>query len=346
MTGAWKTRLTACAFSVFLAFLSIMALPANAQDTGKNLPSQLQPEAMEKLVSDLDPEQVKALTDLMTLLQQGAAAKGAQTPPPSEEVELIEKVQTAADQFGALIANSFRTVPELFSSLFSSIGALIAGTVAGPVHIFIGAIALILAAGFAAEFLVNRLFASRREKIQSHAPHSLFETVKLVSTRAALDLGGLIVFAIVAFAVGKIAIFDPVARAFAFQAVYWIVFLPRIVAALLRFALAPHRSELRLVTADDTTAKSLYRSFTSLFAFVGVTFFLRNIMIEAGDGDVAETFRFFIGFGVNLWIAMVIWNARHGLTSIILGDEHQPTSGLERMARFWPYFSIAFIAFN
>ncbi len=346
MTGAWKTRLTACAFSVFLAFLSTMALPAIAQDTGKNLPSQLQPEAMEKLVSDLDPEQVKALTDLMTLLQQGAAAKGAQIPPPSEEVELIEKVQTAADQFGALIANNFRTLPELFSSLFSSIGALFAGTVAGPVHIFIGAIALILAAGFAAEFLVNRLFASRREKIQSHAPHSLFETVKLVSTRAALDLGGLIVFAIVAFAVGKIAIFDPVARAFAFQAVYWIVFLPRIVAALLRFALAPHRSELRLVTADDTTAKSLYRSFTSLFAFVGVTFFLRNVMIEAGDGDVAETFRFFIGFGVNLWIAMVIWNARHGLTSIILGDEHQPTSGLERMARFWPYFSIAFIAFN
>ncbi len=208
MTGAWKTRLTACAFSVFLAFLSTMALPANAQDTGKNLPSQLQPEAMEKLVSDLDPEQVKALTDLMTLLQQGAAAKGAQTPPPSEEVELIEKVQTAADQFGALIANNFKTLPELFSSLFSSIGALFAGTVAGPVHIFIGAIALILAAGFAAEFLVNRLFASRREKIQSHAPHSLFETVKLVSTRAALDLGGLIVFAIVAFAVGKIAIFD------------------------------------------------------------------------------------------------------------------------------------------
>ncbi|WP_208983946.1 mechanosensitive ion channel family protein [Roseibium aggregatum] len=301
---------------------------------------------MEKLVSDLDPEQVKALTDLMTLLQQGAAAKGQQPPPPSEEVELIESVQKTADEFGTMIANNFRSLPELFTSLFASIGALFEGSVAGPVHILLGAIALILAAGFAAEFLVNRLFASRRDQIRSHAPGSLFETVKLVSTRAALDLGGLIVFAIVGFAVGKIAIFDPVARTFAFQAVYWIVFLPRTVAALLRFALAPHRSELRLVTADDATAKSLYRSFTSLFTFVGITFFLRNVMLEAGDSDVAETFRFFIGFGVNLWIAIVIWNTRHGLTSIILGDEHQPTSGLERMARFWPYFSIAFIAFN
>ncbi|WP_417708794.1 mechanosensitive ion channel domain-containing protein [Roseibium aggregatum] len=301
---------------------------------------------MEKLVSDLDPEQVKALTDLMTLLQQGAAAKGQQPPPPSEEVELIDSVQKVADEFGGLIVNNFKTLPELFTSLFGSIDALFEGSVAGPVHILLGSIALILAAGFAAEFMVNRLFASRRDKIRSHAPGSLFETVKMVSTRAALDLGGLIVFAIVGFAVGKIAIFDPVARTFAFQAVYWIVFLPRTVAALLRFALAPHRSELRLVTADDTTAKSLYRSFTSLFAFVGITFFLRNVMLEAGDSDVAETFRFFIGFGVNLWIAIVIWNTRHGLTSIILGDEHQPTSGLERMARFWPYFSIAFIAFN
>ncbi len=346
MTGDWKTKLTACTFSLFLGFLTIFSLPANAQDTGKSLPSQLQPEAMEKLVSDLDPEQVKALTDLMTLLQQGAAAKGQQPPPPSEEVELIDSVQKVADEFGGLIVNNFKTLPELFTSLFGSIDALFEGSVAGPVHILLGSIALILAAGFAAEFMVNRLFASRRDKIRSHAPGSLFETVKMVSTRAALDLGGLIVFAIVGFAVGKIAIFDPVARTFAFQAVYWIVFLPRTVAALLRFALAPHRSELRLVTADDTTAKSLYRSFTSLFAFVGITFFLRNVMLEAGDSDVAETFRFFIGFGVNLWIAIVIWNTRHGLTSIILGDEHQPTSGLERMARFWPYFSIAFIAFN
>ncbi|TYC67906.1 mechanosensitive ion channel [Stappia sp. BW2] len=346
MTGDWKTKLTACTFSLILSFLTILSLPANAQDAGKSLPTQLQPEAMEKLVSDLDPEQVKALTDLMTLLQQGAAAKGQQTPQPSEEVEFIDKVQATADQFGGMIANNFKTIPVLFTSLFSSIEALFEGSIAGPVHILLGAIALILAAGFIAEFLVNRLFASRRDKIRSHAPGSLFETVKLVSTRAALDLGGLIVFAIVGFAVGKIAIFDPVARTFAFQAVYWIVFLPRIVAALLRFALAPHRSELRLVTADDATAKSLYRSFTSLFAFVGITFFLRNVMIEAGYGEVAETFRFFIGFGVNLWIAIAIWNTRHGLTSIILGDEHEPTSGLERMARFWPYFSIAFIVFN
>ena len=244
-----------------------------------------------------------------------------------------------------MVGGHFLNLPALFTGIFAGIGALFAGSVAGPVHILIGSIALILAAGFAAEFLVNRIFAAKREKIQSREPESLFETVKLVSTRAGLDLGGLIVFAVVAVIVGRLAVLDPVTRAFALQAVFWIVFLPRLVAALLRFALAPHRRELRLVTADDATAKSLYRNFTTLFAVVGVAFFVRNVM-QAADVDAGGTFRFFIGFAVNAWIIAVIWKARHGLISIILGDEEDPTSGLERMALFWPYFSMVFIAFN
>ncbi|MCK7614045.1 mechanosensitive ion channel family protein [Roseibium sediminicola] len=346
MTGAWKTRLTACAFTLFLAVSLAIPTGARAQDKATQLPPELQPQAMEKLVSDLDPEQVKALADLMTLLQQGAAAKDGAGAPVVEQPGLLDQVQAGLNRFGAMVAGNFLALPALFSGLFASIGALFSGSVAGPVHILFGAVALILAAGLAAEYAVNRLFASRRDIIQGKTPDSLFETVKLVSARAGLDLGGLVVFAIVAFAVGKIAILDPVTRTFAFQAVYWIAFLPRLVAALLRFALAPHRRDLRLVTADDATAKSLYRNFTGLFAFIGVVFFLRNVMIEAGRADIAETYRFFIGFAVNAWIIAVIWKARHGLTSIILGDEDDPTSGLERMARFWPYFSMAFIAFN
>jgi len=345
MTGAWKTKLTLCACALFLTL--VLAFPATvlAQETAADLPPALQPEAMEKLVSDLDPEQVKALTDLMTLLQQGAAARGDEGPVIVEGPGLLAQVQEAFNRFAAMVGGHFLNLPALFTGVFASIGALFAGSVAGPVHILIGSIALILAAGFAAEFLVNRIFAAKRDKIQSQQPDSLFETVKLVSTRAGLDLGGLIVFAVVAILVGRIAVLDPVTRSFALQAVLWIVFMPRLVAALLRFALAPHRRELRLVTADDATAKSLYRNFTTLFAVVGVAFFIRNVMQGAGE-DAGGTFRFFIGFAVNAWIIAVIWRARHGLTSIILGDEEDPTSGLERMAQFWPYFSMAFIAFN
>ena len=346
MTGALSKNLHACAIALVLALVALQPLTAGAQEKASSLPPELQPAAMEKLVSDLDPEQVKALSELMTLLQSSASGKTQPITFIEEEVAFLDKLQASADRFGDRILENFKALPTLFTGIIASIGSLFAGEVAGPLHILAGSIALILAAGFAAEFLFNRVFAARRDSIRAHHPESLFETVKLVSTRAGLDLGGLVVFAIVAFFIGRIAIFDPTTRAFAFQAVYWMVFLPRIVAALLRFALAPHRSELRLVTADDATAKSLYRSFTSLFIFIGAAFFLNNVMIEANENTAASAFRFFIGFGVNLWIVLVIWKSRHGLTSIILGDESAPTSGLERMARFWPYFSMLFLVFN
>ncbi|MEM5581194.1 mechanosensitive ion channel domain-containing protein [Roseibium sp. AS2] len=364
MTGARKPRSTAsgtfcatirasalafvAAFSLACLLTGILMPPlsAAAQESAAELPPELRTEALEKLVSDLDPEQVRALADLMTLLQQGATANNAAEAPSVETPGLADQAVAMIDRFGTMVAEHFRSLPALFTAVLTAVGALFAGSVAGPVHILAGAVALILVAGLTAEYLVNRRFAARRDRIRARQPENLFETVKLVSARAGLDLGGLIVFAIVAFAVGRMAILDPSTRIFAFQVVYWIVLLPRLVAALLRFALAPHRRELRLVTADDATAKSLYRNFTILFVLVGVIFVLRNIMLASGEIGVAGTFRFFFGLGVNVWIIVVIWKARHGLTSIILGDDSDPTSGLERMARFWPYFSMAFIAFN
>ncbi|OJJ12925.1 mechanosensitive ion channel protein [Alphaproteobacteria bacterium AO1-B] len=332
-------------FLIALISIPLFITPSNAQETASALPPALQQESMEKLASDLDPDQVNALADLVTLLQEGADAKNASIDASAEGGTFIEQVQSAVGAFGAMIAGHFQNLPALVTGIVSGIAALFAGSVAGPVHILLGSIALLLVTGYAAEFLFNRLVIKKREQIQSQEPDSLFQTIKTVSSRAGLDLGGLIIFAIVVMIVGRMAIFDPVTRSFAFQAVFWIVLLPRAIAALLRFALAPQRSELRLVSANDTTAKSLYRSFTSLFAFVGVSFFVRNVMLATG-ADVGETYRFFIGFGVNAWLVAVLWKSRHGLTNIILGDDEEPTSGLERMARFWPYFSMAFIVFN
>jgi small-conductance mechanosensitive channel len=332
-------------FLIALISIPLFITPSNAQETASALPPALQQESMEKLASDLDPDQVNALADLVTLLQEGADAKNASTDASAKGGSFIEQLQSAVGAFGAMIAGHFQNLPALVTGIVSGIAALFAGSVAGPVHILLGSIALLLVTGYAAEFLFNRLVIKKRVQIQSQEPDSLFQTIKTVSTRAGLDLGGLIIFAIVVMIVGRMAIFDPVTRSFAFQAVFWIVLLPRIIAALLRFALAPQRSELRLVSANDTTAKSLYRSFTSLFAFVGVSFFVRNVMLATG-ADVGETYRFFIGFGVNAWLVAVLWKSRHGLTNIILGDDEEPTSGLERMARFWPYFSMAFIVFN
>lgn len=344
MTVNWMPKPTLGFLSWFFLALVAGTLPSMAQDPASSLPPALQPEAMEQLAYDLSPDQVNALADLVTLLKQGAEANGHSGGSSATGPGFVEQVQTVLTNLASSTLDHMAGLPGLLTGLFAGLAALFAGTVAGPVHVLALSIATVLILAFAAEFVFNKLISRRRDSIKTQQPESLFETVKLVSSRAGLDLGGLIVFAIVALIVGRLAVVDPLARSFTLQVVFLVVFLPRLVAALLRFALAPHRSELRLVSADDATAKSLYRSFTTIFAVIGAAFVLRGIMQGAGE-DVGA-FRFFIGFAVNAWIIVVIWRARHGLTSILLGDEEQPTSGLERMARFWPYFSIAFIAFN
>jgi len=336
-------------FSIFFAITTVLvvhlliASPTSAQTSPPPLPPALQQDAINKLASDLSPEQVEALGNLMSLLQQGATAK-VDSSPYGTAPGFVENLQNGAEKFGDMIGSHILSIPLMISDIGRGLQALFTGQIAGPLHIIIGAVALLVAGGMAAEYVFNRLVSAKRERIATTVPGSLFETVKIVSARAALDVGGLIIFAIVAFAVARVSVLDPDTRRFVLQAVYWLVFLPRLVAALLRFALAPQRKELRLVTADDGTAKSLYLRFTAFFAAIGVAFILWNILHKIGATS-GGTFRFFASLLFDAWIMAVIWKARHGLTSIILGDD-QPTSGLERMARFWPYFSIGFIGVN
>jgi hypothetical protein len=71
-------------FLIALIAIPLFITPSNAQETASALPPALQQESMEKLASDLDPDQVNALADLVTLLQEGADAKNASTDASAE----------------------------------------------------------------------------------------------------------------------------------------------------------------------------------------------------------------------------------------------------------------------
>ncbi|MFN3130484.1 MAG: hypothetical protein ACE37A_05820, partial [Roseibium sp.] len=100
---------------------------AFAQGTASALPPALQQESMEKLASDLDPDQVNALADLVTLLQEGAEAKNASTGASAEGGSFIEQLQSAVGAFGAMIAGHFKNLPALVTGVVSGIAALFAG---------------------------------------------------------------------------------------------------------------------------------------------------------------------------------------------------------------------------
>lgn len=307
-----------------------------------DIPEALQPAAINELVSKLDAEQVNALTELMRLLNVAAATPQAEAAPQESFLELLKGWASA---FTETIAGYFTGIPEMFAGVGTGFGSLVSDRTAGQFGLLVVMLAVAVLAGFAGEFLFNRLSAAKRSQIRGSAPSSLLDTVKMVSSRFLLDAGGLLIFAIVAFVAARLALPDPADRTIVTSIILMIIVLPRFVAAVLRFALAPHRPELRLVTTDDWTANFVYRAFVTMFAFVGVAFFVSQLM-ATGPTNVSNTFRFFVGFGINAWIIFVIWRARDGFTNIIIGDEQKLSVGLERMAVGWPYFSMIFIALN
>jgi hypothetical protein len=147
MINASKIKNPIGYFLIALIAIPLFITPSNAQETASALPPALQQESMEKLASDLDPDQVNALADLVTLLQEGADAKNASTDASAEGGSFIEQLQSAVGAFGAMIAGHFQNLPALVTGIVSGIAALFAGSVAGPVHILLGSIALLLVTG-------------------------------------------------------------------------------------------------------------------------------------------------------------------------------------------------------
>ena len=122
-----------------------------------------------------------------------------------------------------------------------------------------------------------------------------------------------------------------------------VVLIVRLCAAVLRFVLAPKRTDLRLVSTDDATAQFLYRHLVNIAGVIGVGLFLYALM-EPGNSQAAGTFRFWVGVGVTLWFMHFTWRARNGLTDIIKGEDENLTPGLEKMAAWWPRVAVVLMA--
>ena len=334
-------------FSLISAFFLKLTAIAVAESTdpetvAQGVPDALSQEAISALVSKLDADQVNALTELMRLL--GAAADSAAAAPINQE-SLFTLLRGWVTSFGNDILEYIIGLPELFGAVGAAILSIFANRSLQQTLLLIAITVGLVAAGFAAEWLFNRRVARWRSRIQTEKPETLLQTVQVVSSRFLLDVGGLLAFTITVLAGTSLLIPDSGDQALVSNFVIYVILLPLFMAAILRFALAPKRRELRLVASDDWTANFIHSQFVTLFAIVGVAMFLMVVM-ETSDMFIRNMFRFWVGLLGNAWVIYVTWKARKGLTSIIIGEEKNLSGGLERMATWWPYVSMAFIALN
>ncbi len=330
----------------FFLFLGLM-LPlstAFSAETESNagwveVPPALGPEAMTELVSNLDQEQTDALVKLMDLLNVSAAIEPDTTS--SEQTNMMETLQLWVSGFGDTLVSHFANIPNMVSGMGEAIAGIFAGRGAGGSLLFLGMLALVFGIAMGAEWLLNRSFPNRHNLVKDDSPDSLLGTLKVLSTRAMIQVVDIIAFAL-AFVIAAKFIFPEIDDRIVARAVLQAVLIIRISSAVLLFVLAPKRADLRLVSTDSETAQFLYRHLVIVVTIVGVGFFLVGLMVR-GNIDVVATTRFMVGLSMVLWIMLTTWRARSGLTSIIIGDEENLTPGLEKMASWWPRISIIVI---
>ena len=121
----------------------------------------------------------------------------------------------------------------------------------------LGKMALVLAAGYVAEWLVGRAFAPLRRRVESDPASSVVQRLLLGSARFCLDLLAIVAFAAAAY--GTLALAEPGSRArLVILAIVHAHIAVRAVLALTRIFLAPAAPRLRPLRLADETAHYLY----------------------------------------------------------------------------------------
>ena len=337
-----------------MLWLSLLFAPAFAQtpDAGASsestsasikLPDPLTPDAARALVSELSDEDVRALLlERLDLVAKEQAAKAK----PGDQVGTIGFLSQSVIGIGSNFLIAIQRLPDAFAGVQTGVGNFLNGRGFGGALQFVGLILAAVLAGLAAEWLANRAAERWRPQTNGSQPGTLTETLRALSLRLFMDFVGLIAFALVARLVITQMMSAPMDRFVAWLFVFQLIIMVRLVAVIARFVLAPSDPELRLVTADDWTARYLHRNLLIVAALLASIGFL--VPALARNGIPMGELR--IGWWLNLiayaWVIQVIWNARAGITSILIGGDDDVTPGTREFAKWCPTIAITLVFLN
>ncbi|MFT7593474.1 MAG: small-conductance mechanosensitive channel [Paracoccaceae bacterium] len=330
-------------FLLFSVVLGLMVSPAQAQiSLGGSapaapaeivLPDPLTPEAVRELVAHMSDDQVRSL--LLDRLDALAAAEAA----PQENVSLITKLENTWVAFYTPVLGAVRKIPAIVPKQLEAISNFAVHYGGSGLLTLFGFTALALAAGLAAEFLVNWVTRRWQRTEVPQDDSTLWTSLSYLFHRLLREVAGLIGFYIVVRTVG-LALLTPDQLKIVGPFVTYLIWFPRLGAALARFVLAPQRADLRLVNADDETAGFLYRNLVGLILLTGFTKFLLLFIIASGVPLTDSRVGFWLDCSVYVYLGVIAWKAREGLVQIMRGTDPDRTDFDETVARAYPYYTL------
>ncbi len=330
-------------FRLLLAILSVLVLsgPIAAQEIGANgssatisIPEDLTPEQVDDLVARMSDDQVRAI-----LLERLDAVAAQQAETTASRKGLIETISDTVTTMTASWMDVFRKVPLLVTAqteAFSNFGATFGSN--GLITLF-GYTFLALAIGYAAEKLVGLWTRRWIKVVDGDASSNLRGALTYLFKRFCGEFLGLLVFYYTLVFVGR-QLLDEQQIAQAAPFVFYLIWFPRLGAAISRFILAPNQHNLRLVNVDDHWAKYLHRNLIGLFLLIGLTMFILDFNALNGVPPGESRLGFWLNTAIHIYIGLIAWRARDGLSDMMRGSDPDRTRFDEEVARLYPYMAI------
>ena len=354
----------ACATALTLAVLMLAALPFAAQpamaQVGQSiavsaeeadrpadapaLPEPLTRQAIRDVLSGLSDGQAREL--LLRELDRQVAAReaalaGAQKPTLGA---LLGDWAVALGRGWVSVIQATPTLPGSAAAAFDNFQA--ERGEASPWRVA-GTLMLCLLAGLAAAFGARRLTRKHETRLDSLSPASLWSRIGIITRRFLLQGMRLVAFVVAAFVadaiVNRAIPADSSVVRNVVRALGWTWFA--VMAA--RFVLSPMRPKLRLCAVDDRTARFLTWRIGLIFGWSAFAVGVLRWAWEFG-WPYTGSLGFWISVIFHGLMALTIWQARAGITRMVLGhgDHIDHGSAWNRFAAVWPMIAIALVAFQ
>ncbi|WP_424833752.1 mechanosensitive ion channel family protein [Ruegeria sp.] len=327
---------------LLMALMSVLMLsgPIYAQDSGTSapatvsIPEDLTPEQVDSLVARMSDDQVRAilLERLDAVAKEQAAAKEDHEDPLTEINEIWAEMVSSWTHVLTTLPNIVTAQVKAYNNFSEKLGS-------AGVFVLLGLTLSVLIAGFVAEKLFGLVTRKWHAKPGDGDEDDLWGAVRYLFQRFCNEVAGLVVFYIVIRALGR-AVLGPDQIAYAAPFVFFLIWIPRIGAAASRFVLAPNQPHFRLVNIDDHWAKYLHRNLIGLLILIGFTMFILRFNALNGVTGGDTRIGFWLNAAIHIYIGVIAWTAREGLSQMMLGTDPDHTKFDEEVARYYPYFAI------
>ncbi|QFT75632.1 mechanosensitive ion channel family protein [Ruegeria sp. THAF33] len=298
------------------------------------IPEGLTPEQVDGLVARMSDDQVRSiLLERLDAVAEKNAAEAEEREDPITEINEIWAEMVASWTHVVV------TIPNIFSAQAHAVDNFIGKFGGNGALVLIGLIISVLVVGFIAEKLFGLLTRKWHAKPDTADENDLRGAARYLFIRFCHEIAGLVVFYVVIRAIGR-GLLTPEQVTYAAPFVFYLIWIPRLGAAASRFILAPNKPEYRLVNTDDRWAKYLHRNLIGLLILIGFTLFLLHFNRLNGITGGETRIGFWLNAAIHIYIGVIAWTAREGLSQMMLGTDPDHTKFDEEVAHYYPYFAI------